>query len=559
MTINAQNRQLPDWFTRIRTRQIALPRFQRFEAWSHATRTQLFNTILQNLPIGAVLILEIGNKEPFKWRALATAPEKGERITEHLLDGQQRLTSLYRCLKNNYDDAVYFMCIEPDEERKTPYHVEHQHCCKGEGGKEFRPSWVNSPQEQWKRKLIPLHLFAPDDEAQTAYKEWARKAIPDPGKREDINDLRAEIRQKFATFNLPFLSLPVTTEPGTALDVFIKMNTSAAALKIFDIIVAQVEAGLERSLHDMVSDVKSECPSIEFYYDVNNLVLYVGALLQDKPPVNTTYLEKGFGNNMLDLWDMIVTGIKHTAAFLEEERIFDSARLPTDIVVPVLTALWAQAPKGLDAEGRARALFRKYLWRAFFSNRYERSTNTRSLEDYRELRDLVDGKKITPKIFTAEFAPLPQAAALIEFGWPNRKDRLARAILALALKEGGQDLADGSTANRNNLSRREYHHLFPAAYLEDQGINAHKINRSLNCALITWKTNRNISAKEPVKYLAERIDGTGITEEELKKRLGSHLIPYHEMLACDYNAFLSCRAELIHKKMLEMCGENTPL
>ena len=39
MTINAQNRLLPDWFSRFRLRQTVLPRFQRFEAWGHANVT----------------------------------------------------------------------------------------------------------------------------------------------------------------------------------------------------------------------------------------------------------------------------------------------------------------------------------------------------------------------------------------------------------------------------------------------------------------------------------------------------------------------------------------
>ena len=79
MAIEARNRSLPDWFTRIRTRQTVLPRFQRFEAWSHSNVTQLFNTILRNLPVGAVLVLEIGNDEPFISRNLRGHPrrEKG--------------------------------------------------------------------------------------------------------------------------------------------------------------------------------------------------------------------------------------------------------------------------------------------------------------------------------------------------------------------------------------------------------------------------------------------------------------------------------------------------
>jgi hypothetical protein len=79
MAIEAHNRSLPNWFTRIGTRQTALPRFQRFETWTHDTVAQLFNTILQGLPVGAVLVLEIGNVEPFISRPIAGAPATGER------------------------------------------------------------------------------------------------------------------------------------------------------------------------------------------------------------------------------------------------------------------------------------------------------------------------------------------------------------------------------------------------------------------------------------------------------------------------------------------------
>ncbi len=74
MAIQAHNRNLPDWFNRVRTRQIALPRFQRYEAWTQANVAQLFNTILQELPVGAVLVLEIGSEEPFVRRRFVAFP-----------------------------------------------------------------------------------------------------------------------------------------------------------------------------------------------------------------------------------------------------------------------------------------------------------------------------------------------------------------------------------------------------------------------------------------------------------------------------------------------------
>ena len=78
-----------------------------------------------------------------------------------------------------------------------------------------------------------------------------------------------------------------------------------------------------------------------------------------------------------------------------------------------------------------------------------------------------------------------------------------------------------------------------------------KIYLSLNCALVTWHTNRNISAKEPERYLAERRDGTDLGENEVRARLATHLIPYDEMVSGDYQAFLAKRASLIHEAMIK--------
>ncbi|MDF3086625.1 hypothetical protein, partial [Burkholderia sola] len=76
--------------------------------------------------------------------------------------------------------------------------------------------------------MIPLDLCAPGDVANDRYRTWSKLAIEDSEEREATAELRSQVREIFATFNMPYLSLPVTTTKDTALDVFIKMNTSAA-------------------------------------------------------------------------------------------------------------------------------------------------------------------------------------------------------------------------------------------------------------------------------------------------------------------------------------------
>ena len=199
-------------------------------------------------------------------------------------------------------------------------------------------------------------------------------------------------------------------------------------------------------------------------------------------------------------------------------------------------------------------LFESIFGALSFSNRYERSTNTRALVDFNELKPLVTNSGTSnPSIFNDKQHPLPRSQELIAAGWPKKKDRVARAILALALKKGGLDLADGSMADRSNLAKREYHHLFPITHLRDLNFSDDDIYRSLNCSLVTWRTNRTISSKEPERYLAERRDGTTLGEDEVRGRLTSHLIPYNEMVDGDYNAFLNARATLIEQAMNELC------
>jgi len=333
------------------------------------------------------------------------------------------------------------------------------------------------------------------------------------------------------------------------------MNTSAVALSAYDIVVAQVEAAVGSSLHDLADELRASVPHVADYLNPADLMLAAGALLQNRAAIKSSFLAKGFGERLVQDWDTIKIGVKRTIAFLEQERVFDGKRLPTDVVLAPLAALWGIAPKGLDAEGEARMLLRKYLWRAFFTDRYERTSATRALTDFRELKGvLLEQSTATPTIFREDEHPLPVAEQYLGAGWPVRPDRLPRALLALSLRVGGLDLADGSAATRENLAEREYHHLFPAARLRELELSDTNINRALNCALVTWRTNRNIAAKTPEKYLAERTEGTSLGQEEVRRRLETHLVPFDELATASYDDFLNARAAKMHAVMVKLCA-----
>jgi len=559
--MEARNRTLPDWVTRVRTRQVVLPRFQRMEAWGHREITDLLEAVINGLPVGSVLIMEVGDNIPFVYRTMAGAPEDGERITEMLLDGQQRLTAIWRTITEDYSDRTYY--IEFPKNDDDGFHIMSQSRWNKKGKR--YPVWADDPKLCWDRRLVPVRLLRPGDEAEVEMDKWVERAVDlgsedgEPS-REEIDQERKlsreiiKLRQKVAQFNLPFLSLSVSTPKDVALNVFIKMNTRTVRLTTFDIIVAQTEEATGESLHDLVEGLASTVPNLSDYDTPEDIVMSVMALLQNRVPNQSGYLGIDLPQ-MIDDWGKMVEASKRAIEFFEQEMVFDSTRLPTESILAPIIALWSFVDKSPDAQGNARVMLRKYMWRGFFTDRYERAAATAALQDYRALRDVIkEGKSesIVP-CFNELDHPLPEVEALVQARWPRKRDRLARAILQVSLRGGANDIADDNRVSRSQLKQREYHHLFPVGYLRDLGSHDENANRALNCALISWRTNRAISAKEPLQYLKERADASTLGEVEIRRRLATHSINYDSMAKGDYDKFLKERAKLIFRAMRDLC------
>lgn len=534
---------------------------------------ELVETVLRGLPSGATLILEIGDKEPFVSRVLESAPDPTERVSEHLLDGQQRLTALWRALHNSYPKRTYLVRFEDDEDHggQIPRVLGQNRWDRN--GTQY-PVWCDDPSETWRRGYIPLRLLNVEDT--TEVRQWARAACnDDPDIVWEIIDKISKLSATVKSYNVPFLSLPVTTPKDVALDVFIKMNTSSVRLSAFDIVVAQLEEAKGQSLHDLVDDLRAQVPSLHRYADAGNLALDTAALRAGRPAGQQSYQKLDL-NRVAAEWDGIVRGIKWAIDFLEAERVYDAQRLPSVVVLPVLAAIHQHFPESLDAAGNARQLIRAYLWRAFLTRRYDQSASSRANQDYRGLRDLLTGKQTSrpsaAPIFDEDLTPLPTAQDLIAAGWPRSREVVARGILAASLRAGARDIADDQTVTADHLISREYHHLFPDSLLTKVGdIDAAESMRALNCALITWSTNRTISSKPPLEYLEERTSKADLGEAEIQSRLASHVIPFNELAAAgpygedsadqvakDYRAFLTARAAMMLPVIHLLCSGGQP-
>lgn len=593
----AHDLSLSEWFGVIQTGQVKLPRFQRHQAWDARRIQSLMDTVVKNLPLGVALVLRVSGREAFESRFLATAePHSPSSTTMHLLDGQQRLTAFWRALHDNYERDTFFVhAPELDassDEEADGLSVRWYRTWRNKQGLKM-PRWVEDPTECYQRGLIPVRLLRPMD-IDHEIKDWTDKALsrlrPNPAgtteerlaafealepAKENLNRLLSKLRSTVTHFNLPYLALPEDTPKEVALSVFINMNTNSKPLTMYDVVVAEVEDAAGTSLHGLVDDLRLAVPTVERYGNLESLVLATCALIQDKPPIIRGFLELD-KKRMVEDWPQLQITFGRMTDFLSRESIFDEKRLPTYAVLPVIAAtLFYSDPHG-DRVARDHRLLRRYLWSSFFSDRYAKTTSTRSLADFKAIKDLVTDQGLRGQEFTSQqlksipaldrsVHPLASVEQLLGAGWPTKNESLAKAILNASLYFGGRDFADDSRASYSNIQSREYHHLFPDKLLSDASVNSWN---ALNCALIVTKTNRTIGRKDPIAYLRDRTSWTN--EDEIRDRLRSHLVnfdslnkgPYsgipdanlREAVEPDYLCFIRERAESV-KKLAELLAD----
>lgn len=380
--------------------------------------------------------------------------------------------------------------------------------------------------------------------------------------RQQVSDQIKDLRAIVANYNLPYLALPAHTDKSVALSVFINMNTNSKPLSTYDIIVAEIENVMGQSLHELETGLHQRYPHVARYAPLSDLILTTSALLQDDLPN-----QKGAWNmnkeHMVEQWSTLERGLNCMAKFLNSEGIYDAQRLPTNAVLAVIAALYAYIPDSGDKRGRDELILKQYLWRSFFTDRYENAAATNAFADFTALKRVItDQTKEDGTLHTTADIPifanhsLVEAEEILTAEWPKRSTIRGRGILAVLCRLGALDFATGERIDARAIDNRHYHHVYPDALLKEAGIPSFL---ALNCALIAEKTNLSIGRKDPLKYLKDRYAWT--SETIVQERLQSHLIPIAELanggyenlaeqekttkLKQDFDAFLRKRAELV--------------
>ena len=570
-------RKVEKWLYMAEQGDLALPTFQRSYVWtSKEAIANYLRALFQNRPTGLFLTLITDNEQKFPSRTLKGIRAKPEEVTEQLLDGQQRLTTLWQALNGKATTTYYAQVNDFNADNITIANVRWP---SDQGERRT----FGDPEQAYARGLVPLTLLRNVEDGPRGDRPiwaWCHQAIPD-GNHDEHWELYAKvvaIRNKFLGRTIHYCELPATTSADEAIDIFVQSNKSSARVTEFDIAVAlATDKGAGREdLRERLAVFYERSDTIPNYIPTKDddlepaiaplgeWMLIAGCLTTGLEPKKQQF-EKFIRNlftastpNAQSQLAYLLESVEAALQTLAEQGAPTKLTLPTLPAVHLLTAvndklqtLYEGPP---DRQRLTRGLITAYIWRAFVTNRYEAQANTRLHEDFKKLRGCLEqisrhgefDRTTTnlPPIFNDDAYPVPDSTDLGSLGkgksipWIRRPDRLGRAIGCIALRNSPNDWATGEPLVPSRVRQLEAgstlhrHHIFPKALLREHNVDEDSINHGLNGVLLNRPSNNLFSRSDPQVYLASVLEGAASpTEAQLRKWVESHLVPYDTITA----------------------------
>ena len=230
---------------------IQLPDFQRGWVWPVENIVALLSSVSLGYPIGAVMTLETGGGLRF-----AERPVEGVRVPPDtnakrlILDGQQRLTSLYQALLLN--EPIDTQDVKHKKIRAWLY-IDINKAVDGGGHREeaivvlpedrkirtFRGEVIadySTSDAEYAAHLFPASLVFDYEDWGDAYREY------DSGNKERWQTFRKDVLGSFKGFQVPIIELLAKTPRDAICQIFERVNTGAVALNVFELLTATFAA-----------------------------------------------------------------------------------------------------------------------------------------------------------------------------------------------------------------------------------------------------------------------------------------------------------------------------
>lgn len=498
---------------------IALPEFQRGYVWNRDQVRGLMHSLYYKHPVGSLLVW-VTKTEVADTRGDGTLTPGSVKL---LLDGQQRITSLYGIVRANPPKffegnakaftGLHFNLDEQVFEFYTPAKMKDN------------PLWIS---------VTELMQTGPAQFMQRIFK------IEGLGQQK----IQAYIDRINAMYSIKDIDLhieEVTGEEKTVdivVDIFNKVNSGGTKLSKGDLALAKICASWPDARDQMNQRLRKWKNAgfkfkLEWLLRIINTTVTGEALFTALKDVDAASFKEGL-HRAEKLTDTLLNMISGRLG-IDHDRVLGSRAS-----FPLLARYISQKDGNLnDFRERDKLLY--WYIHTFLWGRYAGSSESMLARDLNIIKDgngALDGLINELRQNRGNLSLSPNDFS----GW-SKGARFYPLLYMLTRVHKARDWESGIELSKNllgKLNALQIHHIFPKKLLRKHKYSRPQINAIANFTFITQDTNLKISAKEPAEYL-----------EEIETRnpgvIASHWIPMGRNLwkVENYPDFLAARRELL--------------
>ena len=572
-TFDSDKKTLQELLSGIHEGSIQLPDFQRGWVWDDDHIKSLLASLSLSYPVGAVLFLEAeGQHRRFVARPVEGVKADGREPDLLILDGQQRLTSLYQALRMGsavetldargkrvkrwyYLDMV--KALDPSADREEAIvSLPEDRILRTNFNRDVVLD-CSTTEKECAEGMFPLGVLFDMAELNEWRKTFQMNNDPHEMMRrvQLWNDFESSVLSRFISYLVPIIRLKKETPPDAVAQVFEKVNTGGVALTVFELVTAMFSSENFRLREDwrdryrrmteqpMTSALLKGLEANDFLTGVALLSSYRKYLAsQGNASVDVVKCKRKDVLNLKlsdyrEVADDLTQGLIKAAKFLVQHKIFQRRDVPYTTQVIPLAAILAALGERAEYDS-AREKLARWYWCGVFGELYASSVETRFAVDLPQVVAWIRGEGKEPStILDATFA----AERLHRLR--TRNSAAYKGVSALLMKEGGRDFLSGEPVELNTFfaENLDIHHIFPQKWCKDRGIERNTYNSIVNKTPLTGSTNRNIGGSAPSEYLARLERRAEMTPERLDTILETHLISPKRLRSDDFDGFFKYR------------------
>ena len=576
--------------------RLQLPDFQRDYVWGDEDVRSLIASVAKGFPVGALLTLQAGGDVRFKPRVLAGVPTQDVDPDELLLDGQQRITSLYQSTYANQPvrtrthrgtevDRFYYLDV-----RKTLG-----------AGANIEDAIVGVPADRTIRtnfgRVVALDLSTRDREfeehmfplnqvfdSRDWFYDW-RDYWRERGR--DVSDMERDfdrgVIDKIARYKMPLIRLDRKNSREAICLVFEKVNVGGKKLDAFELLTAIFaasdfdlrrdwngpadNAGIGRRARIIGSpnsrDVLTQVASTDFLQACTLLHTRERRVARAAQGVEGRELPRISCNRdaLLALplagyqthADAVEVGMIEAGTFLNEHKIIWHKDVPYHTLIVGLASTFAI----LGREARtttAKEKIGRWFWSVTLGELFGSSTETRLARDVPELVDWIRDQGPRPQALDEAVF---QQERLRSLRIRIRISAAYKGIHALLMRHGCRDFKTNRPTDIMTFfnDRIDIHHIFPQAWCKKRNIPPAVFNSIVNKTPLSKASNISIGGDAPSVYLRRIEEQEGVSTVVLDDILRSHLIEPEYLRNDDFESFFGARMLALSEIVGEAMGK----